>query len=284
MSGTLHDIGQLRSISAVTVLVLLLVWESSAPFAVYFVGNSGERLRHGLKNLVLGILNALLTGLVFVALWWTTAEWAQAQNFGLLNWLSFPGWAHVVGAFLLFDAWMYFWHRLNHRVPFLWRFHRTHHSDPRMDVTTANRFHLGEIFLLIDPTRTSDRTFGPGTVGAGSLRNGHVHRRSAPPCEHCIARLAGSRFACAYRDALHAQGSPFTLAAGDRLELLVAVFVLGPILRNLPIARGPETLQFGLEEFDRPEHHTLIGLFTTPVKQIRRTIPQRPRQDDQSLR
>ena len=147
MSGTLHDIGQLRSISAVTVLVLLLVWESSAPFALYFVGNSGERLRHGLKNLVLGSLNALLTGLVFVALWWATAEWAQTQNFGLLNWLSFPSWAHVVGAFLLFDAWMYFWHRLNHRIPFLWRFHRTHHSDPRMDVTTANRFHLGEIFL-----------------------------------------------------------------------------------------------------------------------------------------
>ena len=93
MSGTLHDIDQLRNISAVTV-----VWESSAPFAVYFVGNSGERLRHGLKNLVLGSLNALLTGIVFVALWWATAEWAQTQNFGLLNWLSFPSWAHVVNS------------------------------------------------------------------------------------------------------------------------------------------------------------------------------------------
>ena len=147
MDDILDNLGQLRSISAVTALLLLLVWESSAPFGFYFVGNSGERLRHGLKNLVLGILNALLTGLVFVALWWTAAEWAQAHKFGLLNWLPLPGWAHVAGAFLLFDAWMYLWHRLNHRVPFLWRFHRTHHSDPRMDVTTANRFHLGEIFL-----------------------------------------------------------------------------------------------------------------------------------------
>jgi sterol desaturase/sphingolipid hydroxylase (fatty acid hydroxylase superfamily) len=39
---------------------------------------------------------------------------------------------------------MYFWHRANHAIPILWRFHRMHHSDRHMDVTTATRFHLGE--------------------------------------------------------------------------------------------------------------------------------------------
>lgn len=85
MDDTLHDLGRLRSISSVTFLVLLLAWESLAPFGSYFVGKTGERLRHGAKNLALGILNALLIGLVFVALWWTTAEWAQAHQFGLLT-------------------------------------------------------------------------------------------------------------------------------------------------------------------------------------------------------
>ena len=47
-------------------------------------------------------------------------------------------------ALILLDAWMFVWHWLNHRVPLLWRFHRMHHSDPSMDVTTATRFHLGE--------------------------------------------------------------------------------------------------------------------------------------------
>jgi sterol desaturase/sphingolipid hydroxylase (fatty acid hydroxylase superfamily) len=42
---------------------------------------------------------------------------------------------------------MYWWHRMNHRVPFLWRFHRVHHADARMDVSTALRFHPGEIVL-----------------------------------------------------------------------------------------------------------------------------------------
>ena len=32
-----YGIGQLRSITAVLVLLLLLLWESSAPFGLYFV-------------------------------------------------------------------------------------------------------------------------------------------------------------------------------------------------------------------------------------------------------
>jgi len=47
-------------------------------------------------------------------------------------------------ALVLLDCWMYLWHRANHMIPFLWRFHRMHHSDRHMDVTTATRFHLGE--------------------------------------------------------------------------------------------------------------------------------------------
>jgi sterol desaturase/sphingolipid hydroxylase (fatty acid hydroxylase superfamily) len=42
---------------------------------------------------------------------------------------------------------MYAWHRANHEVPLLWRFHRVHHTDPAMDSTTALRFHPGEILI-----------------------------------------------------------------------------------------------------------------------------------------
>ena len=50
-------------------------------------------------------------------------------------------------AFILFDVWMYVWHRINHRVPFFWAFHRMHHTDLSVDSTTAFRFHTGEIVL-----------------------------------------------------------------------------------------------------------------------------------------
>jgi sterol desaturase/sphingolipid hydroxylase (fatty acid hydroxylase superfamily) len=50
-----------------------------------------------------------------------------------------------MAAFLIMDYTNYLWHVLNHKLPFLWRFHVVHHSDPDLDITTALRFHFGEL-------------------------------------------------------------------------------------------------------------------------------------------
>lgn len=127
------------------LLAVLLLWETAAPFFLFPKG--GARLAHGAKNMLLGITNGLVTSLGFAGLWWWAAEASARQGFGLLHAMAWPGAVKVALAVLLLDAWTYAWHRMNHRLGFLWRFHRVHHSDPRMDVTTANRFHLGEIVL-----------------------------------------------------------------------------------------------------------------------------------------
>jgi sterol desaturase/sphingolipid hydroxylase (fatty acid hydroxylase superfamily) len=51
--------------------------------------------------------------------------------------------------FLLMDLSFYYWHLVNHRIPFLWRFHNVHHIDPDLDVTTAFRFHFGEVMFSV---------------------------------------------------------------------------------------------------------------------------------------
>jgi sterol desaturase/sphingolipid hydroxylase (fatty acid hydroxylase superfamily) len=56
------------------------------------------------------------------------------------------GWSFVVG-FLLLDLMRYGVHRCRHAVPFLWRFHALHHSDPDVDVTTSVRQHPGDYLL-----------------------------------------------------------------------------------------------------------------------------------------
>ena len=56
------------------------------------------------------------------------------------------GWALLVDIIIL-DLWIWAWHRANHEVPFLWRFHEVHHLDETLDVTTALRFHFGEVAL-----------------------------------------------------------------------------------------------------------------------------------------
>ncbi len=64
---------------------------------------------------------------------------------GMLGALHLPPPIAAVLAFLLLDLSFYWWHRLNHRLPWLWRFHNVHHFDPDLDVSTALRFHYGEI-------------------------------------------------------------------------------------------------------------------------------------------
>jgi sterol desaturase/sphingolipid hydroxylase (fatty acid hydroxylase superfamily) len=69
----------------------------------------------------------------------------QELRFGLNYLYALPGLAESLIAFLLLDYGNYIWHMLNHKLSFLWRFHVVHHTDPDLDITTAFRFHFGEL-------------------------------------------------------------------------------------------------------------------------------------------
>lgn len=49
--------------------------------------------------------------------------------------------AQALLGLLAYELVAYVWHRLLHAVPFLWRFHQTHHAAERFDVFGANYFH-----------------------------------------------------------------------------------------------------------------------------------------------
>ena len=50
-----------------------------------------------------------------------------------------PWWLQAVEVVLLSDFFIYWGHRLQHRVPFLWRFHSIHHSAEHLDWLAAHR-------------------------------------------------------------------------------------------------------------------------------------------------
>jgi sterol desaturase/sphingolipid hydroxylase (fatty acid hydroxylase superfamily) len=106
-----------------------------------------SRLRHALPHVMTAILNGLLTRFALAGLTITAIGWAEGSILGLAPRLPVSPYAQTAIIFVLFDIWMYIWHRANHRIGFLWRFHRAHHSDIEMDTTTALRFHPGELVL-----------------------------------------------------------------------------------------------------------------------------------------
>ncbi len=73
------------------------------------------------------------------------ALWTSSRCFGLLHVFPLPSVVQFVIGFLLLDLTFYYWHKLNHVVPVLWRFHNVHHVDPDLDVTTSFRFHVVEV-------------------------------------------------------------------------------------------------------------------------------------------
>lgn len=125
---------------SVVLLAVFWCWETWRPF----FGHAEGRLRHAGHNLAIALVNTMILGLGFGLVTTTVAEWTAANQYGLLQAVDLAGPLRFAMALVLLDGWMYIWHRANHTIPFLWRFHRMHHSDRHMDVTTATRFHLGE--------------------------------------------------------------------------------------------------------------------------------------------
>ncbi|MGI9456405.1 MAG: sterol desaturase family protein [Aeoliella sp.] len=136
-----------KHVIAIGVLASLVVLESLIPFFADQLSTTRLRLRHDARNFVWGVVNAAVGALFASSVLVAALTTAEAYDFGLLRLVEFPIVAEWALAFLLFDLWMYFWHRINHVVPFLWRFHRMHHSDRQMDTSTGVRFHTGEIVL-----------------------------------------------------------------------------------------------------------------------------------------
>ena len=99
----------------------------------------------GIDSLILRAMAMLAAPIAAVA----AAAWAQAEGWGVLNLLAWPGWLKIVLAMIVLDLAIYAQHVASHKIPIIWRLHKVHHTDVDFDVTTALRFHPVEIMLLM---------------------------------------------------------------------------------------------------------------------------------------
>lgn len=108
--------------------------------------NKWQRWFH---NVAMSIIGLPAARLLLLPLTFYYASLCEQWHVGLLNWFELPFWLTSILGVLLLDYGIYLWHRLNHVIPFLWRFHNVHHADQDMDISTAIRFHFGEMLLSI---------------------------------------------------------------------------------------------------------------------------------------
>jgi sterol desaturase/sphingolipid hydroxylase (fatty acid hydroxylase superfamily) len=73
----------------------------------------------------------------------------ERRQWGLLQRLALPRWLETTLAVVLMDYTLYWWHVLLHKAPWLYRYHQVHHVDLDLDVSTALRFHFGELVASV---------------------------------------------------------------------------------------------------------------------------------------
>ena len=97
------------------------------------------------KNLVLTAAVFLVGSLIVRNAGLGASNWTTERAIGAVFLVPLPRWSRIAIGVLLMDLTFYYWHRANHRIRLLWRFHNVHHIDPDLDVSTSYRFHFGEI-------------------------------------------------------------------------------------------------------------------------------------------
>jgi len=124
-------------------LFTLLSWELTSPHHA----PTAPRLRRWTVNLSFAALNGVVVAVLCAACYELAAAGAAPWRHGPFEQLELPGWIRLPAEVVVLDLVVYALHRGYHAVPALWRFHQVHHSDPDLDVTSASRFHLGEVLV-----------------------------------------------------------------------------------------------------------------------------------------
>jgi sterol desaturase/sphingolipid hydroxylase (fatty acid hydroxylase superfamily) len=109
-----------------------------------------QRLRPAWStNFGLWGIDAVVMAVVCGACGFTLAAWAEGRGIGLAERIGASSWPAIALGVIGLDAVSWAWHRANHRIALLWRFHQVHHADASFHVTTGLRFHPGELLLAL---------------------------------------------------------------------------------------------------------------------------------------
>jgi sterol desaturase/sphingolipid hydroxylase (fatty acid hydroxylase superfamily) len=98
-------------------------------------------------HFLLVALNAFIFQVMLPGFCLLAAISAFSRGFGLFNQVKVPDIFGIIFTIIFLDWMLYYFHRVYHTVPWLWKIHRVHHTDVEVDVTTGLRFHPLEILM-----------------------------------------------------------------------------------------------------------------------------------------
>ena len=101
------------------------------------------------SNIGIVVLDSVIARIVLPTTTIAVALYADSKSIGLFNFVLQDSWLAIILSILMLDVLIYGQHIVFHKIHWLWRFHRMHHSDVHLDVTSGIRFHPVEIILSL---------------------------------------------------------------------------------------------------------------------------------------
>jgi sterol desaturase/sphingolipid hydroxylase (fatty acid hydroxylase superfamily) len=147
-----------RSLILVGGITFFWLLEGALPLFLF----NYKKWKHAIPNLFFTGTTVIINfSLAFLLLY--TADWVKINNFGIINWMpEMPLWLYILLGVVLLDFFgAYLAHYTEHKIKPLWMIHLVHHSDHKVDTTTANRHHPLESVIRFGFT-----LFGVLVVGA----------------------------------------------------------------------------------------------------------------------
>ena len=183
-----------------------------------------------------------------------------------------PYWLKLILGVAMLDLVSYWFHRFSHLAPFLWRFHRVHHSDTKMDASTNFRGHPIEAFLWFG----TSNILAAGIFGLDLFTLGLYFLITTPLffLEHSNLRFptwldktVGLVFTTPnIHKVHHDQDQHYTDSN------FADIFILWDRIFGTFTYKPAEQIKPGLEEFDTAEQQSFLYLLKSPFLNIKRKI------------
>jgi sterol desaturase/sphingolipid hydroxylase (fatty acid hydroxylase superfamily) len=142
----METLNKLLSINSNYIFIGMMVLFYSLEQIVNTQFKFSKRPQHLLNN-VLFYMVFFLGNLLWATVTVFSIEWLNKNQVGLFYLITVPLWLKLILGVMIFDLVSYWFHRIAHITPVLWRFHRVHHSDTSMDASTNFRGHPIETFF-----------------------------------------------------------------------------------------------------------------------------------------
>jgi sterol desaturase/sphingolipid hydroxylase (fatty acid hydroxylase superfamily) len=260
------------TVGGILVAMAIVAWiETAVPLHV----RSRWNRFHVRPNLALTFLTFATNAFLNAALVATLFR-LEAHGVGLLRVAALPRLAAGIIAVLALDFSFYICHVAMHRVPAFWRYHRVHHADPAVDVTTSIRQHPGESVIRYGFLAAFAFAIGasPGAFAVyrvWSALNGLL--------EHANIRVplwldgALSLFTTwPYMHKIHHSrtADQSNTNYGNICSLFDRLF------STFTPSRHGERIAYGLDDFDDPAMQTTAGLLVMPFRETLATARDAP--------